>query len=299
MVPRTGVAMRLEIASVIAMVVLGPGCSCWPWGDCGCPDPEVLDSRDWAEQCPFESLIAEDTAEDTDGGTPCEEACGALNDCAGIYYELVEICELDDTHVACTTSAVCTGGRRPPALRPFRSRARSPIRKWATEAAWLEAASVPAFVQLARELDHHGAPELAARARAAARDEVRHARDVARTFAIRVPRVRVRPLPLRDLDALAIDNAVEGSREALGAAAALFQSKHADPRWRPLFGRIAADEARHAQLAWDIDVWLGARARTELRNYEGTLAQIEGLGAPGPELGRRLAAAMVAAERAA
>ena len=103
----------------------------------------------------------------------------------------------------------------------------------------------------------------------------------------------------RDLDALAIDNAVEGSREALGAAAALFQSKHADPRWRPLFGRIAEDEARHAQLAWDIDAWLGARARPELRNYEGMLPQIEGLGAPGPELGRRLAAAIAASESAA
>jgi hypothetical protein len=292
--------MRLEIASVIAMVVLGPGCSCLPWQDCtDCPILETLDSRDWAEECPFEALIAEDTAEDTDGGTPCEEACGALANCAGAkYYETIDACELDDTHVACTTSTLCLG-RRPPALHTFRSRARSPIRKWATEAAWLEAASVPAFVRLARELDHHGAPDLAARARAAARDEVRHARDVARTFGIRVPRVRVRPLPLRELDAIAIDNAVEGSREALGAAAALFKSKHADPRWRPLFGRIAADEARHAQLAWDIDVWLGARARTELRNYEGTLAQIEGLGAPGPELGRRLAVAMVAAERAA
>ena len=44
-------------------------------------------------------------------------------------------------------------------------------------AAWLEAASIPAFIYLARELDLHGAPSgLARAALAAARDEIRHAR---------------------------------------------------------------------------------------------------------------------------
>src|SRR5580693_1889069 len=60
------------------------------------------------------------------------------------------------------------GGRHP----PTRSRA--------SEAAYLEAASVRAFDWLEDELSAHGAPErLQARARRAARDEVRYARAIA------------------------------------------------------------------------------------------------------------------------
>src|SRR5580658_1383630 len=103
------------------------------------------------------------------------------------------------------------GGRHP----PTRSRA--------SEAAYLEAASVRAFDWLEDELSAHGAPErLQARARRAARDEVRHAR-VIRSFAeragARVPSLRVKAARARSLEAMAVENAVEGCvNETLGAA---------------------------------------------------------------------------------
>jgi hypothetical protein len=276
--------MRLEIAGLIGMIV---GCNVGG----SCPDPV-------GGTLTFDVSCLRDTGTETDTGPPdCQALCEAAAWCNGFRATRVDSCALGDETVACTGEfdVLCKGGRRPPALVPFRSRARSPIRRWATQAAWLEAASVPAFVRLARELEHHGAPALAARARAAARDEVRHARAVATAFGVRVPRVRVHPLPLRDLDAIAVDNAVEGcSGETLGAAVALHQSLHADPPWRPLFAAIAADELRHAQLAWDIDRWLGPHARPDLRRFTGGGVPLPGLGLPGPELATRLGAALLA-----
>ena len=52
-----------------------------------------------------------------------------------------------------------TCGRRPAGLRPWRVPTRgSSAGRWLAEAAALEAASVPAFRRLARELAAHGAP---------------------------------------------------------------------------------------------------------------------------------------------
>jgi hypothetical protein len=67
-------------------------------------------------------------------------------------------------------------GRRPEGLvLPHRLDATNPVGAWLAEAAWLEAASVYAFVHLARELGLHGAPHGLVRwALVAARDEVRH-----------------------------------------------------------------------------------------------------------------------------
>lgn len=125
----------------------------------------------------------------------------------------------------------------------------------------LERASIPAFERLACELEAHGAPRaLVDRARLAAEDEQRHADVVAtlasqRGGASRV--VNVRSVSHRTLEALAIENAVEGCvNECWGAIVAAWQARSAaDPAVRAAFGPIARDEAAHAALASDIDAW--------------------------------------------
>lgn len=165
----------------------------------------------------------------------------------------------------------------------------------------LEAASVPAFERLARELAAHDAPaELIRRARVAMRDEVRHAR-VMRELAVQfggAPRpFDVPALPIRALDAIARENAIEGCvREAYGALVATYQAETAAPELRAAFAAIARDERRHAELAEDVDAWIaerlddtsraaivGARraAELELRASLAAAPACESLGIPG------------------
>lgn len=135
----------------------------------------------------------------------------------------------------------------------------------------LEAASVPAFDRLARELVHHRAPDsLVRRARRAARDEIRHARAMttlaARHGVMPLP-IEVDELPVRELAAIAYENAAEGCvREAYGALIATYQAHAAaDPALRRVCGAIARDERNHAALAEDVDRWLAAQLSTEQR----------------------------------
>jgi hypothetical protein len=128
----------------------------------------------------------------------------------------------------------------------------------------LEAASVPAFERLARELAMWGAPQdLVQRARLAMHDEIRHAgvmTKLARRYG-RVPReITVPPLPCRSLVAIAHENAIEGCvREAYGALVATYQAERASPELRVAFGAIAVDERRHAELAEDVHTWILGR----------------------------------------
>jgi hypothetical protein len=140
-----------------------------------------------------------------------------------------------------------------------------PVGRWAAAAAHSEAASVAAFMAVRHELVAHGAPEeLAARALDAAVDEVMHARMMA-GIAVRhgeIPtRPQFRPIELRELEAFAIENAVEGCvRETWSALEATHQASAAtDPEVRTAMRRIAEDETRHAELAHDIDAWLHTR----------------------------------------
>lgn len=140
------------------------------------------------------------------------------------------------------------------------------------EMAELEAASIAAFDRLARELRAHGAPDaLVARARAAGRDEVRHARELralARRFGASLLTTRAKKLAVRAPVAIAIENAVEGCVfETLGAVVATFQAERAaDAAVRAAFARIAADERRHAALAWDVDAWLASICTSDERD---------------------------------
>lgn len=136
-------------------------------------------------------------------------------------------------------------------------------------AAWLEAASIRAFRRLARELRAHGAPdELVDAARSAAKDEARHARlmtRLANRFGAKVPRVEWTDRGVRDLEAIARENAVEACvGETYGALAAAWHAEHArDVEVRDVMRAIAPDELRHAALGWAIDAWAKTRLPPE------------------------------------
>jgi hypothetical protein len=133
-----------------------------------------------------------------------------------------------------------------------------------------EATSVGSFHRLAAELLVAGAPaELVARAEAAAEDEVRHAqamRALARAAGATEAELAIALLPevaypVRQLEAVLVENAREGCvNETYAALVALHQARHAtDPRVREVFTEIAADEQRHAELAWDLHAWACAQ----------------------------------------
>jgi hypothetical protein len=106
------------------------------------------------------------------------------------------------------------------------------------------------------------------------RDEVRHARltrALARRSGERVAAPVVEPVCQRSLDAIAVENAVEGCvRETYGALVATRDAEaHPDPAVRAAMRRIARDETRHAALAWQVAAWveprLGRDARRRVR----------------------------------
>jgi hypothetical protein len=161
-------------------------------------------------------------------------------------------------------------GRRPEGLHAPEAGARhdgasDPVARYLAEMAWLEAASVPAFHRLTRELEAHRAPRrLRDASRRAAADEVRHARAVGGLAAqagatMAAPNVEERGV--RSLEDIALENAVEGCvRETFGAAVAAVQAKRAaDVRFRAVMRRIAQEEARHARLSWSVAEWLERR----------------------------------------
>lgn len=173
--------------------------------------------------------------------------------------------------VLCINYAMPCEGRRPAGLRSAQRLAQSGFACHLADAAWLEAASVDAFRQLRRELALHGAPKRLLRAASRSRrDERRHARTsraLARRFGVSVPALERDEVSARSLEALALDNAVEGCvRETWGALTALRQaSRAAEPAVRAALGRIARDEVRHAELAWAIERWISPRLSVEQR----------------------------------
>ena len=170
--------------------------------------------------------------------------------------------------------ATCPGGlgRAPEGLsRPRSVRGRSVVGAHLARAAHLEAASVHAFRRMRAELSALGAPEsLLADVRAAERDEVRHARRtgiLARRRGAQPPRVQLRAHHARSVEAIALENAVEGCvRETFGAAVAAFQAARAeDPEIASLMHAVAADEARHAAVSWAVADWLSPKLTPQAR----------------------------------
>ena len=182
----------------------------------------------------------------------------------------------------------------------------SAVARWLAFSAATEAASIRSFLTLRRELRSVGAPsDLVRRAHRAAREEARHARWMLRLARDRGGRVewpRTVQLPLRDLEVIATENAVEGCvYETWAALLNRHQAVHAsDAEVRAVMTRVAADETSHAELAHDIDRWAmnalprAARARVKeakraavraltnaLRDAEPSLQTVLGLPARG------------------
>jgi len=138
--------------------------------------------------------------------------------------------------------------------------------------AYLEAVSVHAFERLERELDAHRAPPTLLRAaRRARRDEVRHTAITSRLARRRgaTPRTPESPTRARErsLFEVAIENAVEGCvRETYGAVQGLVEARTSpDAAMRRAMQSIAADECRHAELAWAVHAWAVVRLRDDER----------------------------------
>jgi len=220
---------------------------------------------------PPPAVVAFPASDIPDGGfaTPCQSGtfctqhcpapqytncCGPTKSDGGVY-ELT--CILD-----CSTPGP---GRRPPGLVASAATARCDVGRYLADAAHLEAASVHAFRRLGRELRAHGAPNaLVAGTRRAIRDEARHARAMRRLASAHgatSAAVRVAKTPVRSLEEIAVENAVEGCvRETFAALLAVHQARVAgDAAIREAMATIAPDETRHAELAWAIDEWVQQR----------------------------------------
>ncbi len=142
-----------------------------------------------------------------------------------------------------------------------------------------EWASVPAFLQLADQLARVAAPaSLVRRAREAAADEARHAIATARasmvyggaplTLGAVSPHTR---RPAEGLDALrrlAAESWVDGCLGEGKAAAAVARESQLAPHaaQRAMQLTIARDEARHAELAWDVLAWTVAAGGDDVRH---------------------------------
>jgi hypothetical protein len=210
---------------------------------------------------------ASSTAADTAGTMLSDqEICAMVCSIAGYDYQTCTIGAIDGSDqiaVDCSGVSQCIAGRRHACVRSHGDAAgTSPAATWLARAAHDEAASVHAFIILGDELLAHDAPsDLLARIATAADDERRHAAlvtDLAQRHGAVVPMPIITPTPTRDLLALAVENMVEGCvGETWAALVAAHQSHHAQtPELRDLFKNIAADETRHAELAWSIHTWL-------------------------------------------
>jgi hypothetical protein len=182
-----------------------------------------------------------------------------------------QVSELSRHELSNDGTTACIG-RRPAGLIPVRVVAmRMTLGEHFAAIAELEAASVVAFEVLALELAQHGAPAaLVAGARAAAQDEVRHAHAtaaLARRFGATPLAPRIRQRPLRSLLELALDNAAEGCvRETYGALIGHHQAAVArDAEIAAVMRVIAADETRHAALAFQLDAWFTPRLTSHER----------------------------------
>ena len=153
------------------------------------------------------------------------------------------------------------------------AREAGPLGDFFARVATLEWASVTAFERLADDLAHYGAPsELVAEARRSADDERRHTDSMgslARRFGAPVRAPEFAATDARSLEAVAIENAVEGCvRETYGALVATWQARASqDAGVAAALTDVAADETRHAEFSWALGRWAdgvldeGARAR--------------------------------------
>lgn len=263
-----------------------------PLTDAGTAAPDVASDAGAADAAPSEWTSPDGSARCTKFGDgsycsgelvctetlsveECKAACGTIFGPRPQDWYCTRAATETPFDFYCDWNFQCSGGRRPEGFAPSANVDGSPVGAFFAKLAELEAASVDAFEILASELAAHGAPDHLRRAALrSARDEVRHTRitaSLARRHGGSPCAPRVERRAVRDLETLAIENAVEGCvRETFGALVALAQSERAsDPLVRKAMRRIAEDETRHAELSWAISEWatgaLDAEQRARLR----------------------------------
>ncbi len=160
----------------------------------------------------------------------------------------------------------CRGGRRPLGHidLPLTD---NRLPAYLAHCAHIEAASVLAFTQLAERLTTWHAPaDLISRCHQAACEEATHAELLAALTHEPVAPPCQHDIPV-DLAAAALDNAIEGCvNEAWSALACATSARRAaTPELRAVYTRLAADEAGHAQLAWDLHTWFMGQVSTSQR----------------------------------
>jgi hypothetical protein len=180
------------------------------------------------------------------------------------------------------------------ASRPFAGRiAREPNvepsppgRAWERDAQY-ECASILAFLDLARSLLACGAPErLVWSSLRAACDEMVHAQICARvasrileqTLVPTLPDVSPRaPLTGQDgLVRLAVESWIDGCLGEGGAARlAARAAQGANRKLAPACARIASDEARHAELGWEVLRWAVEAGGSHVRDAVHALRDVE------------------------
>jgi hypothetical protein len=202
-------------------------------------------------------------------GTPLPaESCRAF---CNESFAPCSVSAVEPTTVSVMCRPGCAIGRRPAGLAESPACDRRAAGDYFAEIAHLEAASVTAFRVLRDELRAHRAPKKLLRAAArAARDEIRHTRStraLARRFGGTPREPMVEKRPLRSVEAMAIENAVEGCvRETYGALLATRQAELArDPHVRAAMMRIARDETQHAALSWRVARFLDAKLDPQAR----------------------------------
>ncbi len=243
-----------------------------------------------------DASVGDAGALDFDASVPretCLVHCPANAPNVNNFSSIIESCRpvtVDaGARMECRYQLLCTGGRAGDVVAP------APVDDSAgallAAMATMEAGSVGAFDRLARELRAHHAPgPLHAAARRAKQEERRHARmmsSLAQRYGARpatAPRLRQR---VRDLEAVARENAVEGCvREAWGALVASWQAQRAgDPRVRAAMAVIAREEASHAALAWRVAEWSEGKLTPAARERvaEARRAAVEALCAEAAE----------------
>jgi hypothetical protein len=286
--------MRHSFFGLVGLALATPGCL-----DCDSSERDVKLSDD-----DYATLFA--TRKNPLPYEVCEEHCGEFPPGQGEVD-----CALDTEKrvLACSFYEECDSGRRPHRLLPRRTRMPRSVAGWFAEVAHLEAASVVAFGDLALELAAHGMPQRLVRAAvASARDEARHARvmgALAREHGALPERVRVAPLELRSLEAIALHNAAEGCvGETLAARLLDEQARRArEPRLGGVFARIGREEARHGALSRALDRALAPRLPAIARRRvaeakERALAERARMHEREPEAAVRDTLGMPSAERA-
>lgn len=252
--PEAGDPCAPSVADVLVTSVEGSAiCYAYHVHECGAPEGIVqadancsFSLNDCQKLCPLS------------GAYVCNAIHESCDDAGLVRYEAPfnVACEFCPSNIGRRPAglAVATGGRGADALGDHFARMSE-----------LEAASVTAFERLVGELEQHGAPTgLVQKAKRARRDEIRHARvtrRLAARFGARPASVRIATQSARTLEAMALENAVEGCvRETFGALVAHFQAASAkDPAIRETLGIIATDETRHAALGWEVASWAEER----------------------------------------